>query len=189
MKFSNIIHLAIDIADILATGQTTTNPARSRNLGNQVLGVLDLLGQLRDQRLELVREEDLCDGVARLAHACELRVLEQSLHLRITTTTTHKGHTQEWAGLLASATALAQEARLVAQNAVSIDILVVQTVTLARVNNQTLHSQRIHLARVRNEISGRIISRTRRLLVILLNCAQVISHICKAIDLHGSLYF
>ncbi len=163
--------LAVDVADVLATGQTATNPASSGHLGDEVLGILDGSGQGRHQGGELLREEGLRYSVARLTHAAHFRVEQRSLHVRVATATAHEGHAQEGAGLLAGRATLAQESRLVAQDAVGVDVLVVIAIAIARIHDEAFHGQRIHLARIRHQVSGGIVSRTNGLLVILIHCA------------------
>lgn len=102
-----ITTLAVDVADVLATGQTATDPASSGHLGDEVLGVLDGSGQSRHQGCELLGEEGLRYSVARLAHATHFRVEQRSLHVRVAAAAAHEGHAQEGAGLLAGRAALA----------------------------------------------------------------------------------
>jgi hypothetical protein len=182
------LRLAIDVADVLTARQTTTNPARSSHLGNQILRVLNGGSQGRHQGCVLLSKECLSHGVARLAHTAHLTVLQQSLHLRVATASTHKRHTQERASLLASRATLAQEARLIAQNTISVDIVVVQSVSLTRIHNEALNGKRIHHTSIRNQVGCGIVSRANRLLVVLLNGAEVISHICQTIDFHLCLF-
>ena len=127
--------LAIDIADVFTRGQPATNPAVCRHFGNQILGILDAGREGRNEGSVLLREEGFCDSVARLAHTAHFTVEQQAFHLRISTTAAHKRHGEEWAGLLASGAALTQEARLVAQDTVGVDVLVVVAETFARIHD------------------------------------------------------
>jgi len=131
--------LAVDVADVLATGQSATDPAIGGHLGDEVLGVLDGSGQGGHQGRELLGEEGLRYSVARLAHAAHFRVEQRSLHIRVATAAAHEGYAQEGAGLLAGGAALAQESRLIAQDAVGVDVLVVVAITITRIHDEAFY--------------------------------------------------
>lgn len=178
---------AVDITEVLTARQATTDPTRRRNLGNKVLGVLDLLLQAGHERNELVVKEGLCDCVAGLAHAAHLCVLENRLHLRITTAAAHIRNGEEGASLGAGVATLDVLSRLVAEHAVGVDVVVILAKAVTGLHHKALHSERINRASIRNQLCRGVEPGADGLLCLLLNSAEIVPHICQAIDVHSHL--
>ena len=137
--------------------------------------VLDGLLERRDKRRVLLREEVLRNCIARLALTADLTVQQVALHIRITTTPTHKRNGEEGACLCTNVAAVDLEARLVLQNALGIDVTIIGTETLARLDHHAIHRQRIDLLVQRNKVGCGVLTRTHRLFRVLLDTAKVIA--------------
>lgn len=150
------IVLTIGVTNILSARNAPTDPARRRHLRHQVLRVLDVLLDRRDQRRILLVKRLLRDCAALLALTHLLRVEQQALNIGIATTCAHIRDRHERSRLATNDAAIVLELRLISQNRVSINGLVVEAKALLRVDHELLDTQRVDLSRIRHKITHSI---------------------------------
>ena len=154
---------AINIADVAARRDTAADPAIGCHLRHQVLRILDILLEGRDQGSVLLGEELLRDSAALLALTHLLRVEQQALHIRIATTSTHVRHSGEGSRLVADDTAIILELGLIAKNGVNINLLVVVAVPLLRIDQKLLSTERVYSTGIGDKIGRHIVARANGL--------------------------
>ena len=81
---------------------------------------------------------------------------QQGLDVGVTTAATHVGNTEERAGLIADIAAVVIELGLVLENRLRVNLLIITTVALARVDEEIVHREGVHFLGRRNKIHRRI---------------------------------
>jgi hypothetical protein len=155
--------LTVHIPDVLTARDTTTDPAICSDLRNKVLGILDIVLEHINHRGELVLKGHLSDSATLLAEADLLGMLEEALHIRVTTPAGHKGNGEEGAGLLTDVTAVALELGLVTEERIGINGSIIEPIALAGIHKLIVNSNRIHAGCVRDEVCCDIMTRASRL--------------------------
>jgi hypothetical protein len=148
-------YLTIDIADVLTAGNTTADPSRLGHLLNQVIRILDVLGQEWDLGRVLLVEELLRYGAALLAQTHLLRVEQTTLHIRVTAAIAHEGDRVVGTGLWADIALMAVKYGLITESTVCIDKCVIVAVALTRVDVELGHRNGIDAGCLRHQVSGR----------------------------------
>lgn len=176
-----MIHLAVDVADILAAWHTTTDPARLRHLLHKVVRVLDILLEQRDLRRILLVEELLRHGAALLAQANLLGMQQTALHIRVAPTISHERHRHVRPRLCADITLMAVVDRLVPEKRIGVDARVIDTVALARVNGELVDGHRIHAGCLGHQVGRHIVTGADALGVEGLQAARIVAGVRKSI--------
>jgi hypothetical protein len=178
------VYLALHIAEVFTTWETTADPAGGGDLGDEVLRVLNVGGEGGDEGSVLVGEEGLSHGVAGLAGAADFGVLEVGLHLLVAATAAHEGDGEEGAFLGADVAAPVGEAGLVLEDGVGVHALVIEAEAFAGVHHVVFHGEGVDLAGIRDEVSGCIVARTVGLFSILENGGGIVLRLCESLDIH-----
>ena len=114
------------------------NPSSRSNLGDQVLWILDVVLQNGDHWSVLLREELLRYRTAFLAHTHLLGMEQETLDITRWISALHEGNRKEGAGLWANLAAIVLESNLITKNGICINGGVVESKSLARVEEQLI---------------------------------------------------
>jgi len=181
-----LVDLALHIAEVFATGETTANPASGGDLGDEVLRVLNTGSKSGDERGVLVGEEGLGHSVTCLAGTTDFGVLEVGFHALVAATAAHEWDGEEGAFLGANVAASVGEAGLVLEDGVGVHTLVVEAVAFAGIHHVVFHGEWVDLAGIRDEVGSGIVARAMGLFGILENGGGVILGFCETLDIHST---
>ena len=126
------------------------NPARRRDLRDQVARLLNVGLEDGDEGIILLGEELLRNCPAFLAHAYLLRVLKQALDILVTTTPRHVGHRQEGTSLSPRLGSVGLEPWLISYERIGIDGRVIVSVTLTRIDKELVDADGIDAGSIRH---------------------------------------
>ncbi len=149
---------------------------------------LDIVLHRLDERREDTVEALLRDCTALLAHPHMLTLEEHRLHIGIPATTTHIRYRHERARLRTDQAPVILKLGLILKNGLGVNLGVVGAEALARVDDQVLNRQRVHLARIRCQIRCRISAGSHRLVVIRGDAARIVASVGQAVDIHLSRF-
>ena len=107
---------------------------------------LDIVLYCLDQRREDAVEALLRDRAALLAHPHMLTLEENRLHIRVATATTHVRDSHERTSLRADQAPVILKLGLILKNRLGVDLRIVSAEALARIDDQILNRERVHLA-------------------------------------------
>ena len=175
--------LAVDIANELATGNATANPAAGRDLRYKIGRILDVLLQVGNERRELRRKEALRNGSAGTIRATKLGVDQTALYIRVATSVPHVGKRRERTALYVKRAALTSlERRVRTQSTVVVDGLVVESVPLLAEQSRIGILNGDGRGLLRNEVGRLVDTGTELVLKLLGDLAGVVQGASKGID-------
>jgi hypothetical protein len=159
------------------------DPSRRGHLRHQILRVLDIVLERRDEGRVLLGEEFLRDSAALLALTHLLTVNEIALYIRIATASAHVRNTEEGTSLRTDIAAIVLELGLIAEHGIHVNLLIVVSVTLLRIDQQLLCTERIHLTGIGDQIGCHVGTRANGLSEIGLNTAKIIACVSQTVNL------
>jgi hypothetical protein len=175
--------LAVDVANELATGNATANPAARRDLRHKIGRILDVLLEVGDERRELRGKEGLRDGSARTIYASKLGVDQAALYIRVAASVAHVGNRREGTTLDVERAALSSfEGRVCAQGAVVVDGFVVEPVALLAEQRRVGILDGGRRGLLRDKIGRLVEAGAELILKLLRNFARVVQRAGKRID-------